>query len=174
MQSLIRSRIHYCNVARVGFPQNTVVRFQGVISAAARLVMQCIVYSLLLTNVNPYARSALVAQQQRAHQIQILHYVYALHTYEQPCTKLSCQKIRLLCIAAADRSSNHQSLLTCSSFLILKHVSWHFRPLPHVFGVVPMRVFRILRPYRFQNSVRNKSVRYTYSRAFNLQCNNGY
>src|SRR6218665_1292038 len=39
VQSLILSRIDYCNVAFAGLPQRSIIRFQAVISAAARLVL---------------------------------------------------------------------------------------------------------------------------------------
>src|SRR6218665_2209180 len=40
VQSLILSRIDYCNVAFVGLPQHSTIRLQAVINAAARLVLR--------------------------------------------------------------------------------------------------------------------------------------
>ena len=40
VQSLILSRIDYCNVAFAGLPQRSIIRLQAVINAAARLVLQ--------------------------------------------------------------------------------------------------------------------------------------
>ena len=40
VQSLILSRIDYCNVAFVGLPQVSIIRFQAVINAAACLVFK--------------------------------------------------------------------------------------------------------------------------------------
>src|SRR6218665_20429 len=40
VQSLILSRIDYCNVAFVGLPQRSIIRLQAVTNAAARLVLR--------------------------------------------------------------------------------------------------------------------------------------
>src|SRR6218665_563594 len=40
VQSLILSRIDYCNVAFTGWPQRIIIRLQAVIKAAARLVLR--------------------------------------------------------------------------------------------------------------------------------------
>src|SRR6218665_2345954 len=40
VQSLILSRINYCNVAFGGLPQRSIIRFQAVINAAARMVLR--------------------------------------------------------------------------------------------------------------------------------------
>ena len=40
VQSLILSRIDYCNVAFAGLPQRSIIRLQAVINAAARLVLR--------------------------------------------------------------------------------------------------------------------------------------
>ena len=39
VQSLILSRIDYCNVAFAGLPQRSIIRLQAVINAAARLIL---------------------------------------------------------------------------------------------------------------------------------------
>src|SRR6218665_3355370 len=40
VQSLILSRIDYCNVAFAGLPQRSIIRLQAVINAAARLILR--------------------------------------------------------------------------------------------------------------------------------------
>src|SRR6218665_61878 len=148
VQSLILSRIDYCNVAFTGLPQRSIIRLQAVINAAARLILRVKKFDHILTLMRDELQWLRIGERIKF-KLSILVYK-CLNNSAPPylVDRSGCYQT-----TATGRGCGHQTRLMFScQERRLKWAIGPFRSLVHVPGAVFLQLFGKPKPFLLSKS----------------------